>query len=86
MKTQNSSEKINVCRHIRTLKIEAVGDFWKGGIKPKIRLTGHWLARAGFSPGHHVQIKCASHGILELRFCERGAAGTEQSEGPECPF
>ena len=26
----------------RTLKIEATGDFWRGKITPKIRLTGQW--------------------------------------------
>ena len=35
---------------VRTLKIEADGDAWKGGIKPKIRLTGRWLELAGFKP------------------------------------
>jgi hypothetical protein len=30
---------------IRTLKIEADGDSWKGRIRPKIRLMGHWLER-----------------------------------------
>jgi hypothetical protein len=34
---------------VRTLKIEADGDRWKG-IKPKIRLMGRWLERAGFRP------------------------------------
>ena len=54
---------------MRTLKIEADGDFWKGLIKPKIRLTGKWLERAGFTPGHRVQVKCISSGIIELK-CE----------------
>jgi len=52
---------------VRTLKIEAHGAFWKGLIKPKIRLTGKWLERAGFTPGHRVQVKCVSPGIIELR-------------------
>ena len=41
---------------VRKLKIEADGDFWKGLAKPKIRLMGRWLERAGFSPGSHVQV------------------------------
>jgi hypothetical protein len=41
---------------VRTLKIEADGDFSKGLIKPKIRITGQWLERAGFNPGSHVQV------------------------------
>ncbi len=50
----------------RRLKIEADGDPWKG-VKPKIRLLGRWLERAGFPPGHHVQVTCLAPGILELR-------------------
>lgn len=52
---------------LRTLKIEADGDFWKGQIKPKIRLTGNWLERAGFSPGDRVHVTCISFGLIELR-------------------
>jgi cell division inhibitor SulA len=54
---------------VRRLKIEAVGDFWKGLVKPKIRLTGNWLARAGFPSGQTVQVICISPGVLELRSC-----------------
>jgi hypothetical protein len=53
--------------NIRTLKIESTGDFWKGQMKPKIRLTGYWLERAGFKPGNHVHVTCVSPGIIELR-------------------
>lgn len=52
---------------VRRLKIEADGDFWRGRSKPKIRLGGHWLARAGFSPGGHVQVLCVAPGVIELR-------------------
>lgn len=51
----------------RTLKIEAEGDVWKGGIKPKIRLKGNWLERAGFKPGNRVTVICIAVGVLELR-------------------
>jgi hypothetical protein len=51
----------------RTLKIEATGDFCYGKIKPKIRLTGHWLERAGFKPGHRVTVQIVEPGILTLR-------------------
>jgi hypothetical protein len=51
----------------RTLKIEEDGDHWKGRVKPKIRLRGNWLERAGFKPGHRVSVKCVAPGILELR-------------------
>ena len=43
---------------VRTLKIEAEGDSWKGLIKPKIRIMGRWLDRAGFSSGNRV-LSCA---------------------------
>ena len=52
---------------VRTLKIEAAGDFWRGQIKPKIRLTGRWLKQAGFTPGARVQIICVAPGVIELR-------------------
>jgi len=37
---------------VRLLKIEVDGDFWKDRTKPKIRLTGRWLERAGVQSGH----------------------------------
>jgi hypothetical protein len=51
----------------RTLKIEEDGDFWKSRAKPKIRLIGRWLERAGFSPGGRVHVTCVAPGIIELR-------------------
>jgi len=36
---------------MRSLKIEAHGDKWKGPLKPKIRLMGRWLDQAGFKAG-----------------------------------
>ena len=54
----------------RTLKIEEDGDFWKSRAKPKIRLIGRWLERAGFSPGSRVHVTCVAPGFIELR-CPR---------------
>ncbi len=51
----------------RKLKIEEDGDFWRGKIKPKIRLNGYWLERAGFKPGSHVSVKSLAPGVIELR-------------------
>jgi len=51
----------------RTLKIERDGDSWNGLIRPKIRLTGRWLERAGFRPGDRVHVTCVAPGIIELR-------------------
>ena len=43
----------------RSLKIEAVGDFARRKIKPRIRLSGYWLERAGFKPGHRAIIQAS---------------------------
>ena len=51
----------------RSLKIEATGDFGRRKIKPRIRLMGHWLERAGFKPGDHVSVHYVSAGVIELR-------------------
>ena len=51
----------------RLLKIEEDGDRWRG-IRPKIRLMGRWLERAGFLPGHRVCVTSVAPGIIELRF------------------
>jgi hypothetical protein len=59
----------------RLLKIEEEGDPWKGRAKPKIRLQGKWLERAGFRPGHRVSVSCIADGVIELR-----------SEDPDLPF
>ena len=50
----------------RTLKLEEAGDFWRKKTKPKIRLSGHWLARAGFPPGQRVSVEVVGPGILRL--------------------
>jgi hypothetical protein len=52
----------------RILKVEATGDFCRGKITPKIRLTGQWLERAGFRPGHHVEVHSDQSGTITLRF------------------
>jgi hypothetical protein len=53
----------------RTLKIEETGDFFRRRVRPKIRLTGCWLERAGFKPGHRVHVELTGDGVLTLRFC-----------------
>ncbi len=53
-----------------TLKIEAVGDFAARSIKPRIRISGHWLERAGFKPGHRVIIHALQPGEMTLQFLE----------------
>ena len=54
----------------RSLKIEAIGDFVYRRIKPRIRLSGQWLERAGFKPGHRVEISSPNPGELSLQFKE----------------
>jgi hypothetical protein len=56
-------------RSVRTLKIEADGDFFKRRIKPKIRMMGYWLERAGFRAGNRVHVTCVGPGVIELRAC-----------------
>jgi hypothetical protein len=58
----------------RTLKIEAIGDFAYGDIKPRIRLSGRWLERAGFKPGQHVEIHLLKPGEMTLQFKEEPTA------------
>lgn len=65
---------------VRTLKIEADGDVWKGLIKPKIRLVGRWLEQAGFSPGLRVQVMCVAPGVIELRAPDASLARVNSQE------
>jgi len=58
----------------RILQIETTGDFWRGKIRPKIRLTGRWLERAGFKPGHCVEVRSDETGTLTLRFLAKTVA------------
>ena len=51
----------------RTLKIEAEGDYHYGKVKPKIRLSGKWLEKAGFKPGRRISVQCVADGVMELR-------------------
>jgi hypothetical protein len=50
----------------RSLQIEEIGDRWTG-FKPRIRIMGQWLERAGFKPGTRVSVVCRSLGFIELR-------------------
>jgi hypothetical protein len=67
MDLRESSKGTNPSQPVRTLKIEEDGDYSKGCIKPKIRLMGQWLERAGFKPGTYVSVRCLSSGVIELR-------------------
>jgi hypothetical protein len=64
-KPENQGNKADQ-KTTRTLKIEEDGDSWYGTIKPKIRLRGNWLERAGFKPGTRVAVTCIAYGIIQL--------------------
>jgi hypothetical protein len=55
----------------RNLKIETAGDFWRGKVSPKIRLSGQWLEQAGFKPGYRVTVEISHPGTLTLRFVDQ---------------
>jgi hypothetical protein len=61
----------------RTLKIEEDGDRYHGGVKPKIRLRGNWLDRAGFKAGERVSVTCVAVGFIELRSHRQTLEATE---------
>ena len=56
---------------VRSLAIEATGDFFYRKITPRIRLAGRWLEQAGFKPGHRVEVRCEQPGSMSLRFLEQ---------------
>jgi len=62
---------------VRRLKIEEHGDGWRGLLKPKIRLIGRWLEKAGFKPGSHVHVVCVAPGVLELRSADAPTPATD---------
>jgi len=64
----------------RTLKIESVGDFFYGRVSPKIRISGRWLERAGFKPGHRVEVQVSQPGTLTLRFQEQFSPLSDETD------
>jgi hypothetical protein len=66
-------------RNVRTLAIEAAGDFCYGKVTPKIRLAGRWLERAGFKPGHRVEVRLDQPGTITLRFVAETPAAVTPS-------
>ena len=64
----------------RTLKIEAVGDFAAQNIKPRIRISGAWLDRARFPPGHRVAIQQTLPGELTLQVQNHDHSATMNTE------
>jgi hypothetical protein len=68
---------------VRTLQIEKDGDFWRKRIKPKIRIMGKWLERAGFQPGTRVQVTCLAPGVIELRSSSASTGAETKQATPE---
>lgn len=66
----------------RTLKIEAIGDFAYRKVKPRIRLSGHWLECAGFKPGNRVSVTHIAEGIIELRSEDLGGHMLNETGNP----
>src|SRR5262249_42028457 len=62
----------NADRQTRFLKIEEIGDFALGKVIPRLRIAGQWFERAGFNPGHRVQVLVEQPGSMTLRFVEQG--------------
>jgi hypothetical protein len=62
----------------RNLKIETAGDFWRGKVTPKIRLTGQWLEQAGFKPGNRVEVELMQSGTLTLKFLPASDTNSRQ--------
>jgi len=56
---------------VRSLKVEAIGDFARHKVIPRIRIAGQWLEQAGFKPGHRVFLRVEQPGSLTLRFAEQ---------------
>jgi len=73
---------------VRTLKVEQDGTRFSPPIKPKIRIMGKWLERAGFKPGSRVQITCLAPGLIEMRSAAELADELRDapSDRASCPF
>ena len=54
----------------RKLKIQRVGDPWRGTEQPQIRLQGRWLREAGFEPDSRVDVE-VREGRLIIRRWQR---------------
>ena len=67
----------------RTLKIENLGDPWRGKVFAGIRLRGRWLLNAGFQPGQRVSVLVTSPGSLQLRVVPESMITESRASKPE---
>ena len=70
---------------VRTLKIEDLGDSWRGKRFSGIRLKGRWLTNAGFPPGERVAITVISPGSMHLRIASESQAAEQWASGRKQP-
>src|ERR1039458_5677121 len=68
---------------VRTLKIEDLGDPWRGKRFSGIRLKGRWLVRAGFHPGQRVTVIVSAPGSMQLRIVPESRTAGLQASGCE---
>ena len=68
---------------VRTLKIEPLGDPWRGKRFSGIRLKGRWLTNAGFPPGERVAVTVVSPGSLHLRIVPDSQSAELRVSGQE---
>lgn len=66
----NRVEIMNNNSNYRILKVEEVGDFWRKITKPRIRLKGKWMLKAGILPNNYVQISNHQPGVLILQMVD----------------
>jgi hypothetical protein len=55
----------------RILKVEVIGDHWKGKTIPRIRLKGQWLAQAGITENSFVEVSNPCPGQLVITTTEK---------------
>jgi|ERR1039457_5427416 hypothetical protein len=68
---------------VRTLKIEDLGDPWRGKPFSGIRLKGRWLVNAGFHPGQRVTVIISAPGSMQLRIVPESRTAGLQALGCE---
>ena len=64
----------------RILRVEPLGDPWRGKVFAGIRLKGRWLVKAGFPPGQRVTVIVRAPGAMQLRIVPQS-----ESAGPRAP-
>jgi hypothetical protein len=68
---------------VRTLKIEDLGDPWRGKRCSGIRLKGRWLTNAGFPSGERVAVTVISPGSMQLHTIPESPSAEPPVSGQE---